>query len=97
MAEYTAKTLFEGKIPIPEKKVLTAYRKCEPLYACYQGKLMTIPYLKLKSGIIYKGKWEKDLWGRIDKEGNPKKYRLYYYLWQPDVKTKESEYKKYFV
>ncbi len=86
---YTAETLHNGNIAIPDRIVNRCYRKFDSIIVSYNGQDMTIPPAKLRS-FLYKGDKQTDKFGR-------KPYKLAYYKWLPDSKpTPAEDYKKYF-
>ena len=86
MAYKNEKTLWAGRIGIPEKYVKQALKEKDSLTLLHEREQMEIPYNEIKNRIVcYSSHFFKDKFGRED-------YRLAYFLWKPP--TEEEKLKQ---
>jgi len=84
MITYKAKSLWMGRIAIPDKYVKDALSKQEDLEIHYRGQRMTIPADKIQQEI--KARSERAFLDRFSNET----YYLYYFNFKPDKEVQQS-------
>ena len=81
MIQVKVRTLWEGKVGVPEKRVQEGKAAREPLNICYGDGVMLVPWHELEARVVGYSDWFHDRFGRG-------KYRLVYFLWKP---TRQQE------